>query len=385
MLRLLVLLAVVLPLLAVAAPPPVAASAPAATAATPLKVRLKDVTRIQGVESQTLVGYGLVVGLAATGDSDEELTQRTIANMLKNFNIAVDRNNIKAQNTAAVMVTVVLNKPVHAGDRVAATVACIGDAAALTGGELLLTPVLGPDGTMWGTAQGAVVTNAFQFGDGGQGGEKAVKNHPTTGRVTAGVTLLRDIGLGLAESDVLTICLQHADNTTAVNLADAVCARFPGAAVPQDAATVKVRVPKSYMAENRVMEFIREIEGVEFAPDQVAKIVFNERTGTMIFGGNVRISSVAVTHGNLAVTVKNTELVSQPPPLAPRGSETVQVRDQATSVAEERVPVHVLPAVTTVGDLVSVLNALGVTPRDMIIIMHALKTAGALHAEIESM
>ncbi|OGV66164.1 MAG: hypothetical protein A3K19_19550 [Lentisphaerae bacterium RIFOXYB12_FULL_65_16] len=351
--------------------------------ATSFKVRVKDVARIQGNENQTLIGYGLIIGLAGSGDSDEELTQRTIANLLQNFNITVDKNNLKAKNTAVVMVTVNIASPAHKHDMLPATVASIGDAASLTGGELLLTPLLGTDGTVWALAQGPVMTGSYSFGSSAAGGETVSKNHPTTGRLTNGVKLLRDVGLDATDADVLTLCLSNPDFTSAANLADALNSRFPGAALASDSATVRVRVAKEYL-DGRTLEFIREIEAVEFAPDQKAKIVFNERTGTIIFGGSVRISSVAITHGTLTVTIKNTETVSQPGPLS-RQATTERIRDQQTSAQEDRPPVIMLPDVTTVSELVKVLNALGVTPRDIMVIMHALKEAGALHAELVSL
>jgi flagellar P-ring protein precursor FlgI len=334
------------------------------------------------VERYTLTGYGLVVGLAGTGDSDEDLTQQTIASLLENFNIAVDPANLKAQNTAVVMVTAVVETSAHSGDMVPATVSSIGDASSLTGGELLLTPVLGPDGEMWAAGQGAVSTGGHAVGSSGAGGDSQTKNHPTTGTLTNGVKLSRDVSIKLEASKSVDLFLKRPDFTTAVNMAEAINREFPNCALPADRGSVRVTVPRSYLEEQTVTKFIGDLEQIRFVPDSVARVVFNERTGTIVFGGNVQISQVAITHGNLTISVKNTEGVSQPAPLS--NGTTQRMTDQQTTVNEERAPIHLLPNVTTVAQLVSALNALGVTPRDTIVILHALREAGALHAKLES-
>jgi flagellar P-ring protein precursor FlgI len=350
--------------------------------ANAVRVRIKDVARVQGVERYTLTGYGLVVGLNGSGDSDEDLTQQTIASLLENFNIAVDPSSIKAQNTAVVMVTGNVETSSHSGDMIPATISSLGDATSLTGGELLLTPVLGPDGEIWASGQGAVSTGGHSVGSSGSGGDSQTKNHPTTGTLTNGVKLERDVSVKLEASKSVSLLLKRPDFTTAVNMAEAINAEFPNCAIPADRGSVRVTVPRTYLEEQTVPKFISELEQVRFVPDNVARVVFNERTGTIVFGGNVQISQVAITHGNLTISIKNTEGVSQPAPLS--GGTTERMTDQQTTVNEERVPIHLLPNVTTVAQLVSSLNALGVTPRDTIVILHALREAGALHAKLES-
>lgn len=349
-----------------------------------VQIRIKDVARIQGVESYTLTGYGLVVGLAATGDSDQELTQQTIASLLQNFSIVVDPGSLKSQNTAVVMVTARVETSANAGDTIAATVSSIGDATSLTGGELLLTPVLGPDAEIWATGQGAVSTGGYSVGSGGAGGETQAKNNPTTATLTNGVKLVHDVALNLESSTSISLLIQNPDFTTAMNMADAINREFPNSAIPVDRGMVRVGVPRTFQEEHAVIRFIRDLEQIRFLPDAVAKVVFNERTGTIVFGGNVQISQVAITHGNLTISIKNTEGVSQPAPFS-KGGETARMTDQTTTVNEERVPIHLLPDVTTVAELVSALNALGVTPRDTIVVLHALREAGALHAKLESL
>jgi flagellar P-ring protein precursor FlgI len=368
-----------------------AASAWSATAQEtkqPLAVRVKDVARIAGDdETYTLVGYGVVAGLNKTGDSDKTLIQRTIANLMQNFNIIVDEKDLKAQNSAAVMVTATIRGSKRKGDLVQANVSSIGDAKSLLGGVLLLTPLLGADAETWGIAQGPITTGGFSFGsdDAGAGGNQVTKNHPTSGMLTNGVKLLRNVGINYKNTDVLTYYLRRPDFTSSVNMAKSINKKFFGAAIAEDDATIKVRVPKEYKEEDRVTAFISEVEQLYFDVDSMAKVVFNERTGTIVMGADVRISNAAVSHGNLYVKVKNTVGVSQPGAFveAP-GATTEKITDQQTDVKEEKRRVMELPNITTVGDLVKALNALGVSSRDIIIIFHCLRSAGALHAQLES-
>jgi flagellar P-ring protein precursor FlgI len=348
-------------------------------------VRIKDVSKLAGTESYSLVGYGLVVGLAGTGDSDEALSQQTIRNMLENFNIVVDTASLKAQNVAAVMVTATIAPPVHKGDTVRASVSSIGDAASLTGGELLLTPLLGEDGTTWAVGQGPVSVGGFDFGGDSAGGDRVIKNHPTSGVLINGVKLTRNLGLGLLNTGVLRLHLVQPDFTTAENMAEAINLRFRDSAMALDSATIQVRVPTEYQVESRMSGFIRDMEQLTFEPDNIAKVVMNERTGTIVFGGRVRISAVAISHGNLTVSIKNTEAISQPAPFTRGGNATTErLMDQQTAAVEEATPIHLMPDITTVNDLVTVLNALGATPRDIMVILRALKESGALHATLEA-
>ncbi len=350
----------------------------------PMAVRIKDAARFAGSDRYTLVGYGLVVGLNGTGDSDQELTQQSIVNLLHNFNIKLDPADVKAQNCAVVMLTLTLNDGVHKGDLLTATISSIGDATSLQGGELLLTPLLGEDGTPWALAQGSVVVGGFQFGSGGAGGESQTKNHPTVGKLPGGVKMMRDIDTVAEATGSVRIFLKRPDYTTAVNLAAAINREHVGLARAINHSTVLVTVPDSYLVEGTVPVFLSELEQIRFSPDQRAKIVFSERTGTIVIGREVRIDSVAISHGSISVSIKNTVGVSQPAPFR-GGGDTVVANDQQTAVAESRAQLQVLPETTSVGDLVDMLNALGVTPRDIMSIFVALQQSGALHAELEPM
>lgn len=373
-------------------------AAPFQNAEPKLMVRIKDVTRLKGQESYTLTGVGLVTGLDGTGDSDKLFPKRMLSNVLQAFNIIVSETDLKAQNISVVSVTATIAHPSHKGDMITATVAAIGDASSLRGGELMLTPLCGPDGEPWAYAQGPVVTGGFRFGGlasnlpGGAvgGGETVQKNHANAGVLNNGVKLIKDVGLGIDESDILTLILKHPDYTSAVKIAESVNSKFFGSSVAMDDSTVKVRVPVEFREEGQISLFISDMQQLYFCPDSVAKVVFNERTGTIVIGGNVRISSAAVAHGNISVNIKNTADVSQPSPFleltgaeAGRNIKTQPVINQNTTVKEEKVPVFELPDTTTVGDLVKVLNTLGVSPQDIMVIFQVLRSAGALHADLE--
>lgn len=372
--------------------------APVQNAEPKLMVRVKDVTRLKGQESYTLTGIGIVTGLDGTGDSDKLFPRRMLSNVLQAFNIIVKETDLKAQNISVVSVTATINRPSHKGDMISATVGAIGDASSLQGGELMLTPMSGPDGEPWGYAQGPVVTGGFKFGGlnpeagGGAvgGGQTIQKNHANAGMLNNGVKLIKDVGLGIDESDVLTVILKNPDYTSSVKISEAINSKFFGSAVAVDDATVKVRVPMEFREEGQISLFISDMQQLYFSPDSVAKVVFNERTGTIVIGGNVRISSAAVAHGNITVNIKNTADVSQPSPFleltgagAGAGIKTQPVINQTTTVKEDKVPLFELPDTTTVGDLVKVLNTLGVSPQDVMIIFQVLRAAGALHAELE--
>lgn len=364
-----------------------AAEAFAQKTTAPIKARVKDVARIAGDnESYTLIGYGVVAGLNNTGDSDKNLIQRTIANLMQNFNIIVNEADIKAQNSAAVMVTATIKGSKRKGDSVETSVSSIGDAKSLLGGVLLLTPMLGLDGETWAIGQGSVTTGGFSFGtgQGAAGGNEVIKNHPTSGMLTNGVKLLRDVGSNFNYSDVLVYNLRNPDYTSSVNLATCINKKFFGVATAMDDASIKVRVPEEYKDENRVTSFISEIEQLYFETDRAAKVVFNEKTGTIVMGAEVRIAAAAVSHGSLFVSIKNTQGVSQPNAFSSKG-ETKTVNDTQTAVKDDKSVVFELPNITTVGELVKVLNALGVSSRDIIAIFHCLRSAGALNAELEAL
>jgi flagellar P-ring protein precursor FlgI len=342
--------------------------------------RIKDIASFRGVRPNQLVGYGLVVGLAGSGDSSSTLfTLQSMSAMLEKMGVTVNPDDIKVKNVAAVMVTADLPPFARMGSRLDALVNSIGDAKTLGGGTLLMTPLKGADGQVYAVAQGPVATGGFLVGAGT--GDKVAKNFPTVGRVVQGANVEREIPFDLNQKDLLTLALNKPDFTTATRVSQSInSGLMDQVARTLDSGTVQVSVPPGYRGQ--IAHFIAAIEGLNVMPDTVSRVVINERTGTVIMGENVRISTVAIAHGNLSVEIKQTANVSQPMPFSERG-RTVVTQDTQTVVQEGKAPLQILPLGVSIGEVVRALNALGVTPRDLISILQALKAAGALQAELE--
>ncbi|WP_243370237.1 flagellar basal body P-ring protein FlgI [Geotalea sp. SG265] len=342
-----------------------------------LAVRIKDIAAFDGVRENQLMGYGLVVGLNGSGDSDQtKFPVQSLVNTLERMGITINRADITVKNVAAVMVTATLPPFAKQGNTLDVLVSSVGDAKSLAGGTLLMTPLKGGDSQVYAVAQGAVLTNSFSYG-----GQAATvqKNHPTAGRVPAGALVERELPNVLAGRNVLRLNLHQPDFTTASRIAAAVNGKFKAqVASLSDPGSVQLALPDSFLG--RPVEFVAELERLEVNPDVMAKVVLNERTGTIVIGENVRISSVAVSHGNLTLHVKETPMVSQPAPFGT--GETKVVPRTAVKVKEDRGSLAVVPQGTNISDVVRALNALGVTPRDLIGIMQAIKAAGALNAEL---
>jgi len=347
------------------------------------EARVKDVARVLGIRDNSLYGYGLVVGLQGTGDksTSSPFTPQTIANMLQRLGIAVPVERLEGKNVAAVIVTAKLPPFAKPGSTLDVTVSSLGDASTLQGGTLLLTPLQGPDARVYALAQGPLSVGGSAAG--GASGDTVQKNHPTVGRIPNGGVVEREIASALDTASV-TLMLQRPDATTAVRLADAVNGAGEGAVARAiDPSTVIVSVPASY--QPRLMEFIARIEILTLSVDVPARVVINERTGTIIMGSRLRISTVAIAHGNLTIQVKERPQVSQPGAFAPQGAQTVVVPRSTITVKEEKSRLLVVDEGVSIGDVVQGLNALGVTPRDLISIMQAIRAAGALMAELEIM
>jgi flagellar P-ring protein precursor FlgI len=341
-------------------------------------VRLKDLMEVEGVRGNYLVGYGVVVGLKGTGDGDQtKFTVQSVVNMLEKFGVRVPKEQVKLKNAAAVMVTAYLPPNVKPGQRIDVQVSAIGDAKSLQGGTLLLTPLIGPDGQVYAVAQGPVSIGGFAAG--GAGAQVAV-NHPTVGRVPNGAIVEREVPAGdLNSLDRLTLSLRTADFTTAQRVAEALNQYLRGNyAKAVDIKTIELEVPKNY--RGRVVPLLAEIGNLEVRPDIPARVVIDERTGTVVIGENVRISKVAVAHGNLSVEVRETPQVVQPFPFGQ--GETVVVPRTEVKAKEEKARIVVLEEGATLGELVRALNAVGATARELIAVLQAIKEAGALHAEL---
>ena len=341
-------------------------------------IRIKDLASFEGIRDNQLMGYGLVVGLNSTGDSDQTKFQiQSVVNMLERMGITTSANTIKTKNVAAVMVTVTLPPFAKQGNRVDALVSSLGDAKSIAGGTLIMAPLKGADNQIYAVAQGSILTNSFAFG--GQGAT-AQKNHPTAGRIPNGALVERELPNTLAGKSVLNLNLHDADFTTASRIVAVVNDKFKSpVAVSKDPGSVTLTIPEAYA--NRAVEFVAALERLEVIPDAQAKVVLNERTGTIVMGENVRISTVAVTHGSLSLVIKETPQVSQPAPLSKTG-ETKVVPQTELKVEEETRRLMVLQEGASIGDVVRALNLLGVTPRDLISIIQAVKSAGALQADL---
>jgi flagellar P-ring protein FlgI len=350
-----------------------------AAAAEVQAARLKDIATFRGVRPNQLVGYGLVVGLAGSGDgSDAVFTLQSMSSMLEKMGVTVPAEEIKVKNVAAVMVTAELPPFSRTGTRLDALVNSIGDAKTLQGGTLLMTPLKGADGLVYAVAQGPVATGGFLVG--ASSGDKVGKNFPTVARVVQGASVEREIPFSLNQVDSLTLALNKPDFTTATRVAESINASMGNVARTQDSGSIQVAVPPGFVGN--IPALIAAIEVLNVTPDAISRVVINERTGTVIMGESVRISTVAIAHGNLSVEIKTSYNVSQPMPFSDTG-RTVVTPDTQTMVKEGRAPLQIVSSGVSIGDVVRALNALGVTPRDLISILQALKAAGALQAELE--
>ncbi|MDI3279765.1 MAG: flagellar basal body P-ring protein FlgI [Bacillota bacterium] len=352
------------------------AAAQAAPADDPA-VRIKDIARILGDRPNQLTGLGLVTGLEGTGDSSTSLANvQMVANMLRNFGVTVPPERLRVRNVAAVTVTAELPPFARNGDRIDVLVSSLGDAKSLQGGVLLLTPLRGADGRVYAVAQGPVSIGGFNVR---RGGAAVEKNHPTVGIVPGGATVEVEVPAELATQDRVTLVLREPDFTTAARVAEVINRTFtPQTARAVDKSTVEVVLPAAYREEP--VSFIAALEELPVRPDGVARIVVNERTGTIVVGHQVRLSTVAVAQGNLSVRIVSRPEVSQPPPFS--GGETVVTPGAEITAEEGQGHMVVLPSPVAVQDLVDALNGVGATPRDIIAILQAIKAAGALHGEL---
>jgi flagellar P-ring protein FlgI len=341
--------------------------------------RLKDLTVVEGGRDNQLVGYGIVVGLAGDGDKNSEATLRSIANVLQRYGISIESSTLKSSNAAAVMVTADIGPFLKPGARIDVNVAALGEAKSLQGGVLVQAPLLGADGSVYAVAQGPVAVGGFLGGTGGAGGATVQKNHPTVATITNGAIVEREIPATVVRDGVVRLLLHQPDFTTAARIADAVNVQFPGTARAQDSATVAVAMPAGF-AGNEV-SFIASLGMLETSPDTPARIVLNERTGTIVATSTVRLSQVAISHGALTIKIASSLGVSQPAAFSKTG-ETAVVPSTTTEVTEVKGGFQVVEDMPSVEQLAKALNALGVSSREMMAIFQSLKRAGALQAEV---
>lgn len=338
--------------------------------------RVKDIAMVAGARDNQLVGYGLITGIAGDGDKNPVYTLQTVANFLQRFGMNVPPATLSSKNVAAVVVTADISAFKKNGSRLDVTVSSIGDAKTLQGGILLQTPLLGPDGEIYALAQGAISLGGISAGN---EGASVQKNHPTVAQIIGGALVEREIPTEIVRNNTLELLLREPDFTSSARLSTAINQVFTNSSESVDSTTVRVKIPDGL--QNSVVDFVARVEAIELDPDMPARIVINERTGTIVATSRIRIAACAVSHGNITISIANTLDVSQPQPLSQTGSTVVTPRTD-TKVTEQQASLVTLPELPTVEKVAANLNSLGVTPRDMMAIFQAMKQAGALHAEL---
>lgn len=349
-----------------------AAAAPAGAA------RLKDLAQIQGVRSNQLVGYGIVVGLDGTGDSQQAVfTGQSVANMLQRFGVEVTPEKIKMRNVASVMITADIPAFAAEGTKLDVTVSSLGDAKSLQGGTLVQTPLYAANGDVYAVAQGPVSVGGFTAGG---GGTSVTKNHVTVARIPEGAIVEKPVKSEFSDAQGLSVLLNTPDFTTARRVADAINEKLgAGSASAQNAACVRLNT--ALASSDDAVAVIAQIGSLDVRQDDVAKVIVNEKTGTVVISGNVTVGSIAISQGNLAVEIATSYNVSQPAPFS-RTGDTVVVPERSVKATETQSVFQLIQEGTTLDDLVRALNAMKVTPRDVIAILQAIKQAGALGAEL---
>jgi flagellar P-ring protein precursor FlgI len=352
--------------------------APALYPQTPAVSRIKDIASFAGVRDNQLVGYGLVVGLSGTGDRRQTFfSTQTLTNMLERSGITVSPDQIRVKNIAAVMVTATLPPFVRKGSRIDVTVSSIGDADSIQGGVLIMTPLKAANNEVYATAQGQLALGGFSAG---QGGNRVQTNQSTVGRIVGGGLVEQEVPVDLAGKTELTLVLHDSDFTSATRAAR-VIDESVGSDVARalDGRTISIKIPECYT--NRVVEFMALVENAKMAVDFPARVVVNERTGTIVFGKEVKISSVSIIHGSLSIQIGTILGVSQPPPMSQ--GKTTTVPQTTVTAQEEKGRTLTLKEGASVEEVVGALNSIGASPRDIISILQAIKAAGALQAELE--
>lgn len=348
--------------------------APPAEAST----RIKDIAKIHTDNELDLIGYGLVIGLDGTGDSKgTQFTMQSLANMMERMGLTVSADKLKVKNVAAVIVTARLSSNYSVNDRIDVTLSSIGDASSLQGGTLLMTQLSSSDGQVYVLAQGPISIGGFNVQV--EDGNKIINNYTLVGRVPGGGQVIHKLN-GMAKNDDILLTLQSPDYNTAFRMMQKINTKYGLTAYTDDAATVRVVVPDSLSYRNERAEFIADIGSMQINPDQPARVVINERTGTIVAGQYVSIAPVAIAHGNITVNIRSRPVISQPEPFS--AGETVQTSEYQISVDNEPARVVQFKETVSLVDVADALNLIGATPRDIIAIFEALKQAGALRAEL---
>ncbi len=345
--------------------------------------RIKDIVNIESVRNNQLIGYGLVVGLNGTGDAlnNSPFTEQSLVAMLERLGVSVRDHNLNTGNVAAVMVTANMPPFTNQGSEIDVSVSALGDAESLQGGTLLVTPLMGADGEVYAVAQGPVTISGFSIE-----GESAtvVQNIPTSGRIPSGAIVEKEIDFDLAEMSEVRLGLRNPDFTTARRIAQAINGFTSSKiAVAENSSSVALKRPTNY--NGSIVDLITDIEQLPVQPDQIARVVIDERSGVIVMGADVRISTVAIAQANLTVKITETPQVSQPNPFAEQGQAIVVPRSDIEINTGPDADLALVDTGVTLQDLVTGLNRLGVAPRDIITILQGIKAAGALQAEVETL
>lgn len=343
-------------------------------------VHVKDIAHVQGVTGNQLVGYGLVTGLDGTGDSSSVIfTSQTIQNVLESFGLSTTSNEVRTRDVAAVMVTATLPPFAHSGDNVDVTVSAMGDATSLQGGTLILTDLKAANDLVYATAQGSISIGGFSAGN---SANSITKNHPTAGRIPNGAVIARDMITPIAQGNGFDYVLTTPDFKTAANLASVLNHRFGGGtAGALDAETVHVTLPPAY--HDNPVQFLADASDLEFSQDDLAKVIMNERTGTVVFGGDIKLAPCAIAHGNLSITIARRNRFVPASPFSNASAPGGLQSNTRVTAKEKGHQLTFIAGAATLSSVVRALNTLGVSPRDLIAIVQALRSAGALQADVE--
>lgn len=342
--------------------------------------RIKDIVQINGWHDTRLFGYGLVVGLEGTGDSKgTQFTIQSLVNMLQRMGVTVPVSQVKVKNVAAIMVTAVLPPNSTKGSSIDVTVSSLGDASSLAGGTLLMTPLSANDGLVYAWAQGSISIGGFNVQV--DGGNKIINNYTLVGTVTNGAVVEKEPSNDEIDLSTIQLSLMNPDYTTITRIKDKINEIYPGTAYPLDNSILEISVPASMRNRAGWVDFIASIEKLRIEPDNKARIVVNERTGTIVAGAHVSIGPVALAHGNITISISTLPIISQPAPFSPKG-ETVTTGESDISVTEEPARVVEIEERVNIYEVAQALNSIGAAPRDIIAIFQALKQTGALRAEL---
>ena len=345
-----------------------------------ITTRIKDIAYVQGVRDNFLFGYGLVIGLQGSGDkSTFDLTIQLTKNVFEKLGVIISTDDFISKNIASVLVTAKIRPFAKPGDRMDILVSSIGDAKSLEGGVLVHTTLQGVDNEVYAVAQGPLSIGGFNVG--GKAADTR-KNIATTANIPKGALIEKEIPVHIFHENSITLSLHDSDFTTALRIMEIINAIYPDSAQAVSAAEVRITPPQEFRTMDRITQFISKIGELPITPDAVARVVINERTGTIVAGENVRISTVAVAHGSLTITISEKTEASQPGSFAPESATTVELDRTTIDVEEDEAKLHIIPDGVSISEIARALNVLGVTPRDLMAIFQAIHRAGALHADL---